>query len=154
MQPLQKRLIFHFVQSLTVFLKKQQSRYNICLVSVNLLQPHLNIFYPTILFCQYLHLSHDLVFFHLKKNITKSILDHINYKLQRYMLMKSQNVVLSSFLIWTPLNSLFCFQYVYANNSEIEILYYSINDTVIYIYIYIYISISLSACLQSSRSSV
>lgn len=50
------------------------------------------------------------------------------------MLMKSQNVVLSSFLIWTPLNSLFCFQYVYANNSEIEILYYSINDTVIYIH--------------------
>lgn len=52
--------------------------------------------------------------------------------------MKSQNVVLSSFLIWTPLNSLFCFQYVYANNSEIEILYYSMNDTVIYIYIYIF----------------
>lgn len=50
------------------------------------------------------------------------------------MLMKSQNVVLSSFLILTPLNSLFCFQYVYANNSEIEILYYSINDTVIYIH--------------------
>lgn len=48
--------------------------------------------------------------------------------------MKSQNVVLSSFLIWTPLNSLFCFQYVYANNSENEILYYSINDTVIYIH--------------------
>lgn len=61
--------------------------------------------------------------------------------------MKSQNVVLSSFLIWTPLNSLFCFQYVYANNSEIEILYYSINDTVIYIFQFHYYLFTIQCTL-------